>query len=56
MVNKLLWEAQPPMAMSTTRGTVVRRPFFGSLLWPRGAHKEPYLLDDLGSQGALSPG
>ena len=23
-------------------------PFYRSLLWPRGAHREPYLLDDLG--------
>ena len=41
MVNKLLWEAQPPIAMSTTRGTVVRRPISRSLLWSRGAHMEP---------------
>ena len=47
MVNKLLLEAQTPIARSTFRGTVVWRPFLWSLMWLCGAHREPCLLGGL---------
>ena len=45
MVNKLLWEAQPPIAMSTTRGVSCQEAHF----------REPP-VDQWCLQGALSSG